>query len=134
MTTTTIFAAYAISALLAAPITWAWSNFLFWRLGKRIPPDKFTERIQWIPVLVGIFERAIVTTLVIWTPNLTAGFIAGWMALKVAGGWGLLREPTTRNRSTFFIGLLGNIVSLGWAIAVGVYVAPNSIDVLNSSK
>ncbi len=134
MSGTTIFWAYIFSAFLAAPITWGWSKFLFWMLDKRIPANKSTERIEWIPIIVGIFERAIVTTLVIWTPKLTTAFIGGWMALKVAGGWGLLKEPTTRNRATFFIGLLGNVVSLGWAIAVGVYVAPNSVALLNSSN
>ena len=131
MSGATIFWAYIFSALVAVPVTWGWSKFLFWCLDKRVPTHDTTERIEWIPVLVGIIERTIVTTLIIWTPKLIPAFIGGWMALKVAGGWGLLRNPTTRNRATFFIGLLGNVVSLGWAIAVGVYVSPGSLDLLN---
>jgi hypothetical protein len=55
---------------------------------------------------LGIAERSIVTTMVIWTAKLVVGFIASWMALKVAGCWGLLKDPTTRNRSTNGIALL----------------------------
>lgn len=122
---------YVWSVFLAVPITWAWPKFLFWRLNKRVPPEPSTERIEWIPMLVGIFERAIVTSLMLWAPKLTAPFLGGWMALKVAGGWGLLKEPTTRNRATFFIGLLGNVVSFAWAIGVVAYFSPQSIQALN---
>ena len=85
-------------------------------------------------MLTGITERAIATTLVIWTPKLLAPFIGGWIALKVAGGWGLLKEPTTRNRATFVIGLLGSAVSFTWAIWWGIYAAPGAVALLNKSN
>ena len=84
-------------------------------------------------MLVGVFERAIVTTLTIWAPNVLVGFIGGWIALKVAGGWGLLKEPTTRNRAVYFIGLLGNAVSIGWAIGCALYFYPAALAAFSSA-
>jgi hypothetical protein len=129
-----LICAYAMSVALGIPITLGWTISLFWLLNKQIGPSQTdsTTRIWWIPMAIGIFERAIATTLIIWTPKIIAPFIGGWIALKVAGGWGLLKEPTTRNRATFFIGLLGSIVSLGWAIAWGLYVMPGAVKLLNN--
>src|SRR5436309_2591082 len=92
--TMTLVYAYVASAILGIPLTLGWTAVLFWLLNKQIPPthSDSTTRIWWIPMVVGIFERAIVTTLIIWTPKIIAPFIGGWIALKVAGGWGLLKE------------------------------------------
>ena|SRR5258706_15431790 len=135
MTSNTIVEAYILSAVVGGLIAGGWVHILVGILHWQIGPDptSSTERIWWIPVLIGIAERMIVTTLVIWSPKLLAGFIAGWMALKVAGGWGLLRESTARNRSTRAIALLGSVVSLAWAIGIGLYFAPESLAAFSSS-
>jgi len=80
-------------------------------------------------MLLGVFERAIVTTLVIWAPNKTAGFIAGWMAVKIVGNYEILKmDPkNVSNRVLFFIGLLGSVVSLALAIAAGICANPASL-------
>jgi hypothetical protein len=44
------------------------------------------ERIWWIAVMVGIFERALFTTLVAYDVSGSASCIVGWMALKMASG------------------------------------------------
>jgi hypothetical protein len=134
MTANSILAAYFISVVIGAVVSGVCVFFLFRALDWQLGPDHVghTQRIWWIPMLMGITERAIITTLVIWTPKLLVGFIAGWMALKVAGGWGLLKEPTPRNRSTNGIALLGSVISLGWAIGVSVYFAPTALTALSS--
>ncbi len=136
MTVNSIVAAYFLSIVIGAAVSGVCVSLLFRALDWEIGPDQVghTHRIWWIPMLIGIAERAITTTLIIWTPKLLVGFIAGWMALKVAGGWGLLKEPTARNRSTNAIALLGSVISLGWAIGVGVYFAPTALATLASSN
>lgn len=129
-----IVAALFLSVVVGGLISYLWIELLYWFLNRDLAsePDANTDRIWWVPMIVGMVERGIATTLMIWTPNLLVGFIAGWMALKVAGGWGLLKEPTKRNRSTNAIGLLGSVISLGWAIGIGLYFAPESLDVLRA--
>lgn len=132
MTMELIIKAIIWSGIAGIPVSWAWPKFLFFCLDRKVPPHESTTRIEWIPALVGVFERSIIALLLIFAPKLTASFIAGWTALKVAGGWGLLKDPTTRNRAVFFIGLLGNCVSFGIAIGVGIALNSNAISILNN--
>ena len=84
-------------------------------------------------MLIGIAERSIVTTLVLWTPKLAAGFIGGWVVLKLAGGWSpMLKDPTVQNRSAYMVSMLGNVVSLGWALGVTLWASPQAIAALSS--
>jgi hypothetical protein len=127
MTAWSIAAAYLLSAVVGALITTSLMKLLVGRMNKQVPKEDSsdsTARLEWLSGLVGVIERVIVTTLVIWSPGFLGGFLAGWMALKVASGWGVLKEPTLRNRSIRTIALLGSAISIGWAIAVGLYFAP----------
>jgi hypothetical protein len=42
---------------------------------------------EWMAALVGITERAVALTLVIWAPRYLVTFIGGWILLKFAIGW-----------------------------------------------
>jgi len=111
---------YVFSILVAIPITYRWSCFLHKKVGT-YRKDTEAERIWWIPVLVGIFERAIITTLVGFNVSGTAGYIGAWIVLKSAGGWQTLSEGTY-GRAVFFIGLIGSITSILFAIVVGLII------------
>jgi hypothetical protein len=50
------------------------------------PETAGLERIWWIAVMVGVFERALTTMLVAYDVSGSASFIVGWMALKMASG------------------------------------------------
>jgi hypothetical protein len=62
---------------------------------------------------------------VILKPDLTPTFIGFWVALKFVGGWQRYTKPKRENRAIYQVALLGNIVSIGWAIAVGDCYSPD---------
>jgi len=124
-----VVVAYFLSVFVGMLITTLFVKCLVRAMERRLEPNTnidATARIEWLSAFVGISERAIITTLVIWSPRFLGGFLVGWMALKVASGWGLLKEPTLRNRSIRTIALLGSVVSIGWAIIIGLYFAPDA--------
>jgi hypothetical protein len=89
----------------------------------RTADDDEAQRVLWIPLAVGVLERAIITTLVGWNVSGSAGFIGGWIAVKSAGGWASWSKGTTYGRSILFVGLLGNAVSILFALAGGLIIA-----------
>lgn len=123
--------ALLFSVLLGGVVAFAWTNLLDWLLSKELGAGP--KKVWWLPVLTGGFERAIITTLVIWLPTTTITFIGGWMALKLAGGWGKLQEPDVRNRATYFAGLLGSVVSIGFAIWFGYCANPGAIGAIRDA-
>jgi hypothetical protein len=116
---------YGLSVVVATPVTYWWSRFLHRAIqDHRTPNDPEAERIPWIPIMLGIFERAIITTLVGWKVPGTAGFIGAWVAVKSAGGWASWSKGTTYGRAVLFIGLLGSAMSVLFALAGGLIIAP----------
>ena len=69
------------------------------------------ERIWWIAVMVGVFERALITMLVAYDVSGSASLIVGWMALKMASGWQTWSAGTRSARAAAFMALLGNAMS-----------------------
>lgn len=125
---------YGVSAGLGACLTYSISKGLFDRIAATVssdPDDGNIQRTPWMTALVGIVERTIITTCVIWLPSATIPFIGGWTALKVAGGWGLLKNGTHRNRAAYFAGLLGNVASYAVAIGAGLKASPESLALLS---
>ncbi|MFB0521205.1 MAG: hypothetical protein ACETWD_07240 [Desulfatiglandales bacterium] len=116
--------AYALSVGVGIPVTLWWSNFHHKRVQKyKTEKDEQAERDRLIPLLLGVFERLIITTLVGWKVPGTGAFIAGWFGLKSAGGWSSWSKGTTYGRATFFAGLLGSMMSLLFAIVGGLIIA-----------
>ena len=115
---------YGLSIVVASIVTLIWSWFLHRCVKKyKTEQDKEAERIFWIPFALGIFERAIITTLVAWNVSGTGGFIGAWVAVKTAGGWASWSKGTTYGRAVLFIGLLGNALSVLLALIGGLIIA-----------
>ena len=128
----TLIAAYVLSVVVYAfPAYWL-QKFLYSTLDKGGAPHPHRERIPWIAVVTGMIERSIIVTLILIAPRMLTTFLGAWLALKVAGGWGLLKEPTTENRATFVFGLWGTVLSYACAIVCGLWIAPNVLDIINS--
>jgi hypothetical protein len=70
--------------------------------------------------LIGVAERAIVTALMIHRADLVPWFIGAWVLLKFAGGWKRYVDPSPRNRAIYQVALLGNVVSIGIAVLIGL--------------
>ena len=62
------FIGYGLSVVVATPVTYLWSWILHKYVQKlpRTCEDKEAKRILWIPLVLGIFERVIITTLAGW--------------------------------------------------------------------
>jgi hypothetical protein len=114
---------YSLSVVVAVPVTYLWSLFLHRLVAKhKTAEDEQAGRVLWIPLLVGVFERAIITTLVGWQVSGTAGFIGAWVAVKSAGGWSTWSKGTTYGRAVFFTGLLGSAMSILFAVVGGLII------------
>jgi len=119
---------YVISVLVGIPVTLVWSEFLHAKIQKyRTGEDEGGERVGWIPLLIGVFERMIITTFFIFSVSGTAGFIGAWIAVKSAGGWASWNKGTTYGRATLFVGLLGSAMSISFAfLGNAIATATNS--------
>jgi hypothetical protein len=120
---------YAISVVVGIPITYAWSELLFWLLERYVPRTaKEVETgevagrqcIWWIAIMVGIFERALITTLVAYDVSGGGSFIAAWVAMKMALGWQRWGSGTQYARAAAFMALLGNAMSILWGLFGGI--------------
>lgn len=114
---------YGVSVFVAMPVTYLWSRALHASVTHlRRPAERDAERVPWIPFVVGVVERVLVTTLVGWNVSGAAGFIGAWIAVKSAGGWQSWSKGTTYGRAILFIGLLGSALSILFAIAGGLII------------
>jgi len=80
---------------------------------------------RWINLWVGGTERAIATTLVIWAPDILAGFVGGWVLLKVAANW--QRRSGAEYGQRHLLALVGSAVSFAVAIAAGFLQRTSSL-------
>ena len=122
-----LIVAYLITTVGIGVFAYFWSKFLFWNIMKQFPPDRHNidiNGVDWLPALVGVFERAVITTLVIWLPSSTGAFVGGWMMVKAIGGWATISKGTTAGSAYYFGGLLGSIFSILGGIVVGLLTAP----------
>jgi hypothetical protein len=114
---------YAIAVLGGIPVTYWWSEFLFWLLDRYEPrTDEQAagrERIWWIAVMVGIFERALITTLVAYDVSGGGSFIAAF-SIKVLIGWQRWGSETRYARAAAFMALLGNAMSILFGLVGGI--------------
>jgi hypothetical protein len=126
---TACWSGYAIAVVSGIPVTAAWPNLLYRLLDRYVPrrakdfeagEGAGHERIWWIAVLVGIFERTLITTLVAYDVSGVASFIAAWIAIKMASGWQKWSVGTQYARAAAFIALLGNVMSILFALLGGI--------------
>ncbi len=81
-----------------------------------------TTGTAWLSVVVGMVERTVITALVAWSIPGTAAFIGAWVATKMAGGWSSWSSGTVYARSMLFVGLLGSLLSVLFAVIGGIIV------------
>jgi hypothetical protein len=116
--------AYTLSVIVALPITYGWSCLLHKRVRSvKTDEDKVAERILWLPLLTGVFERVLITTLVGWEVQGAGAFIGSWVLVKAVGGWQSWSKGTTYGRSIFSVGLLGSALSIFFGIVGGLIIA-----------
>jgi hypothetical protein len=117
--------ALAVS-LLAIPATSWWSNYLHARLEEqnvaKVVTDRTPLRIKWIACYIGIAERIIFAVLVGWSVSGAAGFIGSWVLAKQLGGWNTWSKGTTYGIALFFLGLLGNAMSVLLGVIAGLII------------
>jgi hypothetical protein len=114
---------YGVSVVIAIPITYVWTNFLYRKLDESVAEKTSEEkpgRVWWIPPLIGIFERIIITTLIAFSVSGAASFIGTWIAVKIAGGWITWSKGTTYGRGVLFVSLLGSAMSVLFALVGGI--------------
>jgi hypothetical protein len=120
---------YLLAVGVGIPITYGWSKLLFWLLERYVRPTVTeveagqvvaSERIPWMAVLVGIFERALITTLVAYDISGGGSFIAAWVAMKMAIGWQRWGQGTRYARAAAFMALLGNAMSILLGLVGGI--------------
>ena len=70
--------------------------------------------------MVGIFERALITTLVAYDVSGSGSFIAAWIALKMAIGWQRWGSGTRYAMAAAFMALLGNAMSILLGLVGGI--------------
>jgi hypothetical protein len=120
---------YFVSVLDGVPVTYVWSNLLFWLLDRYVPRTEDEaetgesagrERIWWIAIMVGMFERALFTTFVAHDVSGVASFIVGWIGIKMVSGWQKWSTGTQYARAAVFMALLGNAMSILFGVAGGI--------------
>ena len=121
-----ILIAYLVSTLGGAVLVGLVVGLMHRTAGDRARP-KFHPLHLW----VGITERMIATTLLIWTPKLLPVFIGGWVVAKIAAGWGRRTDEHATNGQ--FISLVGNAFSFAIAILAGVLAHPQSLAAINAA-
>jgi hypothetical protein len=94
------------------------------KLPKADDDPETLETVRGLTACIGYVERAFITALVIWLPESAGTAMAGLLALKMAGGWGALKNGSTRTRAAYSIGLIGSLLSFMSAIAFGLLAAP----------
>jgi hypothetical protein len=90
--------------------------FMRWLVG--LVTDPWHE---WMGFLIGITERAVALTLLVWAPRYLVTFIGGWVLLKFAIGWRrtALNHMVARGSQ---LALIGNVLSFAIAIPGGLYL------------
>jgi hypothetical protein len=106
--------------LVGGVLTIAFSESLHFIARKRYKaPD--TERILWMPALVGALERVIYTLLVHFAIPGAAGFIGSWVVIKAVGGWAnFSMDKSQSGRVLFSAGLMGSALSIIIGILTGL--------------
>jgi len=111
-----------ISIGIATPVTLAWSEFLHWLVRHPDDPKEKAVRIRWIPITTGVMERILFTVLIGWSVSGSAGFIGSWVLVKQLGGWNSWGKGTHHGVKLFFIGMLGNAMSVLFGVIGGLVI------------
>jgi len=111
---------YTISIALALPLTFLWASLL----RKKAGDPSTGERLSWMPILIGIFERGIITTLVGFNVPGAGAFMGILIITKASQNWGSLISPNDSKKAKigFSRNLLGSLMSLSFGILGGLII------------
>lgn len=122
------FFGYFFSIIVGTLVTYLCSLLFHWLIKEHMTDDDVEpERVEWIPMVIGLVERAVYTSLVAFSVSGSAAFIIGWVAVKSAVGWQIWRKPdqaqdTLYSRSILFIVLLNNAISILFGLIGGLMI------------
>lgn len=75
------------------------------------------ERVPFpFPMLIGVLERLIFTMLLVCNVSASGAFIGTWILAKIATGWNRYTKPEVEFRMVAFVGLIGSMISLFFAL------------------
>ncbi|HME42316.1 MAG TPA: hypothetical protein VKF36_04450 [Syntrophorhabdales bacterium] len=116
---------YLVCGIIAVPVLWLWWRYLIRRTEcTRGREQESAPRIAWFPIMTGIFERLIYTTLVGFEVSGAAAFVGAWVTIKAIGGWVTWsKDSTPYGKALFFSGLLGSAMSLLFGVAGGLIIS-----------
>jgi hypothetical protein len=114
---------YAASAIIGHYVTRSSLRLMRRKVDREYRCWGFLEKfksVSWLTASAGLAERLIFTALVIYDVKYTPNLLAFWVALKFAGGWDQFRDRAPANRANFQIAILGNVLSIGTAVLIGI--------------
>ena len=124
------YRAYAFSVLFGAFFTFLFSEFLHFYVERRYRQEWCGRtflighrRPRLLGYLIGIVERAIITTLVGFDVAGAAGFIGGWLVTKGLGLFASSTRPEPHQRMSMFVALLNGAISVFFGIIGGIMIA-----------
>ncbi len=108
-----------IGSVATPLLSWCIHKLVAWRFKKPM-----NTRVWWIPFMVGVFERAIITTMLGWNVSGAGAFAGTWVVAKCAGGWGAVmrKEATPHSASVYLAGMMGSAISILFALAGGLII------------
>jgi hypothetical protein len=117
----TYLAAYLLVSPLHAAL-WAMRRLALRKASR--PPLR-----EWTVFFVGATERFVALTLVLLAPPYLPTFIGGWVLLKFAIGWQRVEKHDDETAKQRFFALIRSVLSFSIAIAIGVFLNPNALEV-----
>lgn len=112
------------SVLGGMAVTFVWAEFWHWVLRRQFSEISKSDRVRWVARVMGILERGLLTTLVLWLPGAVGAFAGALIAVKAVAGWGDLRSEFLPGRARYYVSMMNGIVSIFWALACGIWGMP----------
>ena len=119
-----IFAVYFFGGSVSAFVTFiAWLSLVIYSEKKRGHQEP-AYRTLVLPVIIGVLERIIYTTLIGFDVSGAGIFIGTWLGIKVAGGWSTWsQDKTLYGKVLFFSALIVNAISIICGTVGGIILA-----------
>ena len=108
----------SVSLVLGALVTAVSAKLLRDWVRKKVGNKKeLPERVPFpLPMVIGIVERLIFTILLACDVSASGAFIGTWILAKIVTGWNRYTKPEVEFRMIAFVGLLGSMISLLFAL------------------
>ena len=118
-------AALLISTAGGAVVIFVWAEVLHWVLRRQFPGQfSHDDRLRWTAIVIGILERGLLTTFIIWLQPAAGPFTGAWIAVKAVIGWGERDGTTIHGRARYIVSLMNSMASMFWAVSWGILGMP----------